>query len=69
MFYSNEKRVTMVYVKIIQHMYDEVKMSVKSVCGGETENFMVNIDVHQGSALSPYLLSLVIDKLTKSIED
>lgn len=40
----------MVYAKIIQVMYDEVRTSTKSV-SGETEDFMVNDDVSIESVL------------------
>lgn len=50
-------------------MYDKVKKNVKNACGEETEDFTVNIGVHPGSELNPYLFSLVIDELTKIIQD
>lgn len=56
------KGVPVVYVKIAQDMYDKAKISVKSVCG-ETENFTVKVGVYQESALSPYLISLVMEEL------
>lgn len=37
-----EKRGTMMYVKIIQGIYEEVKISIKSVCG-KTKNFTVKV--------------------------
>lgn len=49
-------------------MYDKVRMSVKSEYE-ETEDFTVNIGIHQGLAMSPYLFSLVMDKLTKGVQN
>lgn len=42
--------------------------SVKSVYK-KTENFTMKVNVHQKSAFSPYLFALVMDKLTKSVQD
>lgn len=47
-------------------MYDEARTSLKSVFG-ETEDFMVKIDVHQKLAFNSYLFSLVMNKLTKGV--
>ncbi|PWZ27196.1 hypothetical protein Zm00014a_002837, partial [Zea mays] len=35
---------------------------------GDTYDFPIRIVLHQGSALSPYLLALVMDKVTKDIQ-
>ena len=37
--------------------------------GGDTIDFPINIDVHQGSSLSPYLFILVLDVLTAHIQE
>ena len=34
-------------------------------CDGDTTDFPINIGLHQGSALSPYLFALVMDEITK----
>ena len=36
---------------------------------GETNDFPIRIELHQGSALSPYLFNLVLDALIASIQD
>ena len=36
---------------------------------GETEEFSITVGLHQGSALSPYLFVLVMDELTRDIQD
>jgi hypothetical protein len=41
-------------------MYDNVGTSVRT-SDRDTNNFSINIGVHQGSALSPYLFALVMD--------
>ena len=51
------------YVALINNMYKEsrTKMQTKH---GQTEDFLVSVGVHQGSALSPYLFILCIDEMT-----
>jgi len=34
---------------------------------GVTENFNVGVSVHLGSALSPYLFSVIMDEVSKEI--
>ena len=62
-----KKGLPKVYVNIIEDMYVGVSTRVRSLCG-ETEDFRVRVGVHQGSALSPYLFSLVMDEITKDIQ-
>lgn len=49
---SKEKRGFDRAVKLIKDMHDEVRTSLKCVCG-KTENFTVKVGVHKGSKLSP----------------
>ena len=49
-------------------MYDRAITIVKTTIG-ETSEFPITVGFHQGSALSPYLFALVIDELTKYIQD
>ena len=42
-------------------MYKNVMTFVRT-CGGDTTNFPINIGLHQGSALSPYLFAFVMDE-------
>src|SRR6185437_14389323 len=37
-------------------------------CDGNTTDFPINIGLHQGSALSPYLFALVMDEVTRDIQ-
>ena len=34
-----------------------------------TSDFSITIRLHQGSALSPFLFAIVIDELTRAIQD
>ena len=53
---------------IIKDMYNGIVANVRT-CGGITSNFSITIGLHQGSALSPFLFVLVMDKLTRAIQD
>ena len=51
------------YVRIVQDMYEDSTTTVK--CAVEvTEEFEVTVGLHQGSALSPCLFAMVMDRLT-----
>jgi hypothetical protein len=47
-------------------MYDKVVTSLQTT-DGDTNVFLINIGLHQGSSLSPYLFALVIDEITRDI--
>ncbi|EXB56439.1 putative CRM domain-containing protein [Morus notabilis] len=64
-----EKRgVHVRYIKVIKDMYDRVVTSVRTA-GGYTAEFPIRIGLNQGSALSPYLFTIVMDELTREIQD
>ena len=44
------------------------KTSVRSSAGG-TEYFLIDIGLHRGSVLSPFLFTIVMDELTSEIQD
>ena len=48
-------------------MYDEIVTSVRT--SGFTNEFTITTSLHQGLALSVYLFTIVIDVLTKSIQE
>ena len=54
------------YIRIIKDMYDGATTTVGSAAG-LTEEFNVGVGLHQGSALSPFLFIIIMDKLTKDI--
>jgi hypothetical protein len=41
----------------------------KNYCFRDTNDFSINIGLHQGSALSPYPFALVMDEVTRDIQD
>ena len=63
-----KKRVPIKYIDIIKDMYDGVVANVRT-CGGITSDFSITIGLHQGSALSPFLFVIVMDELTRAIQD
>ena len=48
-------------------MYKNALTFVRT-CGGDTTDFSINIGLHQGSALSPYLFALVMDEVTRDTQ-
>ena len=54
------------YIKIIKDVYDGATTTVRRAAG-LTEEFKVSVGLHQGSALSPFLFALIMDKLTEDI--
>jgi hypothetical protein len=49
-------------------MYDNFVTSVQT-SDGDTNDFPINIGLHQVSALSPYPFALVMDEVTRDIQD
>ncbi|KAK8926626.1 hypothetical protein KSP39_PZI018666 [Platanthera zijinensis] len=63
-----EKRgVNVSYIDIIKDMYANLVTRVRTV-GGLTQEFPINVSLHQGSVLSPYLFTLILDELTRHIQ-
>ncbi|WVZ49707.1 hypothetical protein U9M48_001039 [Paspalum notatum var. saurae] len=68
MWWALEKhKVPTKYVTLIKDMYNKVVTSVRTT-DGDTSDFPINIGLHQGSALSPYLFALVMDVVTRDIQ-
>ena len=63
-----KKGVPVKYIDIIKDMYDRVVTNVRT-CEGITSDFSITIGLHQGSALSPFLFVIVMDELTRAIQD
>ena len=49
-------------------MNEGVKISVMT-SGGDVEDFAIDIGLHKGSALSLFLFDIVVDVLTKGIQE
>ena len=56
------------YVRIVQDMYDDSTTAVRCAVG-VTEGFEVKVGLHQGSALSPCLFAMMMDRKTDEIRD
>ena len=54
------------YVQLVQDMYEGSETVVRCAVG-TTESFKVKVGLHQGSALSPFLFAVIIDKLTNEV--
>jgi Reverse transcriptase (RNA-dependent DNA polymerase) len=51
----------------IKDMYTNILTCVRA-CDGESDIFPIKIELHLGSALSPYNFTLVMDEITKDIQ-
>lgn len=56
------------YIDVIKDMYEGVVTSVKTVVGNP-KKFSIAVGSHRGSALSPYLFTLVMNELTNVTQD
>ena len=56
------------YGRIVQDMYDGSTTAVRCAVG-VTEGFEVKVGLHQGSALSPCLFAMVMDRMTDDISE
>ncbi|KAK3561927.1 hypothetical protein QTP86_019049, partial [Hemibagrus guttatus] len=59
------KRMDMAVVKNYFQKREELRVTYKS--GGQTEEFKVEVGLHQGSALSPFLFAMVMDQLSEEV--
>ncbi|KAK3550919.1 hypothetical protein QTP70_008730 [Hemibagrus guttatus] len=54
------------YVRVVQDMYERSR-TVVNCAVGQTEEFNVEVGLHQGSALSPFLFAMVMDQLSEEV--
>ena len=55
------------YVTLIKDMYNNVVTRVRTN-NGDINYLSIKIGLHQGSALSPYLFTLLMDEVTRNIQ-
>jgi hypothetical protein len=60
-------KVSTKYIALVKDIYDNVVTSVRT-SDGNTNDFLINIGLYQGSALSPFLFALVMDEVTRDIQ-
>jgi len=63
-----KKGVSPLYIRLIKDIYVGGRTNVRT-SGGVTNDFFVGMGLHQGSALNPFLFTLVMDEFTKGIQD
>jgi len=63
-----KKSVSVEYTRVIRDIYEGVRTKVRTVIG-DTANFSLEIGLHHGSVLSPFLFTTVMDELTREIQD
>jgi Reverse transcriptase (RNA-dependent DNA polymerase) len=61
------KLVPTKYVTFINDIYTNVVTCVRT-CDRESDIFSIKIGLHQGSLLSPYIFTLVMDEITNDIQ-
>jgi hypothetical protein len=59
-------KVSTKYITLIKDMYDNIVTSLRT--SDRDTDFSINIGLHQGWALSPYLFALVMDEVTRGIQ-
>ncbi|KAK3568192.1 hypothetical protein QTP86_000235 [Hemibagrus guttatus] len=54
------------YVRVVQDLYERSRTVVRCAVG-QTEEFNVEVGLHQVSALSPFLFAIVLDQLSEEV--
>ncbi|KAK3507931.1 hypothetical protein QTP70_003820 [Hemibagrus guttatus] len=54
------------YVRVVQDMYERSRTVVRCAVG-QTEEFKVEVGLHQESALRPFLFAIVMDRLSEEV--
>ena len=65
---SEKKEITAAYIRAIKDMYRRVRTSVMTM-GEDTEDFPIDIRLHQVSASNALLFIIIMNELTKEIQD
>ncbi|KAK3546326.1 hypothetical protein QTP70_025678 [Hemibagrus guttatus] len=63
---TKQQGVAEKYVRVVQDMYERSRTVVRCAVG-QTEEFKVEVGLHQGSALSPFLFAIVMDQLSEEV--
>ncbi|KAI5615444.1 hypothetical protein C0J50_0125 [Silurus asotus] len=65
-YFMRKSGVSEKYVRVVQDMYEDSVTAVKCAVG-TTDWFKVKVGLYQGSALSPFLFAVVMDRLTDGV--
>ncbi|KAL6521651.1 hypothetical protein OROGR_018220 [Orobanche gracilis] len=63
-----ERGVSSLYARAIQDMYSQARTCVRTPVG-DTPYFPVEVGLHQGSAVDPFLFALIPDVISRGIQD
>ena len=58
------KKLPEKYAKVLQDKYKDSEAQIR-IPAGRNESFKVTVGVHQASALSPFIFTIVMDTLTQ----
>jgi Reverse transcriptase (RNA-dependent DNA polymerase) len=62
-----KKRIPTKYVTLIKNMYINIVTYIRA-CDGDSDPFFIKMWLHQWSALSPYIFTLVMNEITNDIQ-
>jgi hypothetical protein len=63
----HKHKISTNYITLIKDMYDNIVTSVQT-SGRDTNDFPINIELHQELTMSHYLFDLMVNDITKDIQ-
>ena len=66
--YMRKRNIPEVYIRLVQDMYQGATTNVKSK-RGSSEHFEDGIELHQGSALGPFLFIMLVDTVSQDVRN
>ena len=60
--------VPIAYMQVIKDVYNGVRTRARTIVE-DTDDFPIDIELYQGSAVNPFLFTIVMDEITKGIQD
>ena len=57
--------ISSVYIEAIRNMYDRVSTNIQTLVG-ITKPFPIKVGLHQGSTLSPFVFTVIMEEISKS---